>query len=78
MTINTPNSGSDQTLCVDTERPAPCINNQKTVQIAARSKHQGGINATMCDGSVRFIANSIDANLWKALSTMAGQEAARP
>ena len=32
-----------------------------SVQVAARSKHTGGIFAAMCDGSVQFISDFIDA-----------------
>jgi prepilin-type N-terminal cleavage/methylation domain-containing protein/prepilin-type processing-associated H-X9-DG protein len=42
---------------------------------AARSKHQGGVNAALCDGSVRFFANSINLDTWRALSTAYGSEA---
>jgi prepilin-type N-terminal cleavage/methylation domain-containing protein len=31
---------------------------------AARSLHTGGVQATLCDGSVRFISESVDANTW--------------
>jgi prepilin-type N-terminal cleavage/methylation domain-containing protein/prepilin-type processing-associated H-X9-DG protein len=41
---------------------------------AARSRHPGGVNASMCDGSVRFFNDSIDINLWRALATRAGAE----
>jgi prepilin-type N-terminal cleavage/methylation domain-containing protein/prepilin-type processing-associated H-X9-DG protein len=41
---------------------------------AARSKHPGGVNVGLCDGSVRFIKNSIAPNVWSALSTAAGGE----
>jgi hypothetical protein len=42
---------------------------------AARSKHEGGVNASSCDGSVRFFSNSIDLDVWRALSTAYGGEA---
>ena len=40
----------------------------------ARSRHSGGVNATMGDGSVRFIKNSISMNVWRSLSTTKGGE----
>lgn len=42
--------------------------------IGARSRHAGGVNVLLFDGSVHFIANGIDATLWKGLSTMSGYE----
>jgi prepilin-type processing-associated H-X9-DG protein len=36
---------------------------------AAGSAHPGGINAAMCDGSVKFIKNSINFNIYTALFT---------
>jgi prepilin-type N-terminal cleavage/methylation domain-containing protein/prepilin-type processing-associated H-X9-DG protein len=41
---------------------------------AARSFHTGGVNAALCDGSVRFVANNISATTWTALATIAGNE----
>ncbi|MCE9532584.1 MAG: DUF1559 domain-containing protein [Planctomycetes bacterium] len=40
----------------------------------ARSRHSGGVNVVMCDGSVRFVTNSVDPNTWKAISTINGCE----
>ncbi len=40
------------------------------------SRHTRGINVGMFDGSVQFISNTIDENVWKALLTIAGGEAA--
>lgn len=42
--------------------------------VAARSRHPGGVNVAMADGSVRFVGNSIDLELWRALSTRVGSE----
>jgi prepilin-type processing-associated H-X9-DG protein len=41
---------------------------------AARSRHPGGVNAAMCDGSVRFFSNSITWATWQALGTSKGGE----
>lgn len=40
----------------------------------ARSQHAGGVNAVMADGSGRFMADSIDLRVWRALGTRAGGE----
>ncbi|MBX6314971.1 MAG: DUF1559 domain-containing protein [Isosphaeraceae bacterium] len=41
---------------------------------AARSYHKGGVNVLFCDGSVKFIKDSINLATWRALSTMSGGE----
>jgi prepilin-type N-terminal cleavage/methylation domain-containing protein/prepilin-type processing-associated H-X9-DG protein len=40
----------------------------------ARSKHPGGVNVGMCDGSVKFIKDSINIQTWRALGTSRGGE----
>lgn len=40
----------------------------------ASSRHSGGVNAAMMDGSVRFIKDSIAPPTWWALGTQAGAE----
>lgn len=53
----------------------PCI--LRTTQkdyYAARSRHAGGVNAAMCDGSVKFFKNSINQYVWQALSSTRGGE----
>ena len=44
--------------------------------ISARSLHTGGVNASMGDGSVRFVADSIALNIWRAVGTRDGGEVA--
>ena len=39
-----------------------------------RSKHPGGVNAGMCDGSVRFIKNSVNIYTFQALASAKGGE----
>jgi prepilin-type N-terminal cleavage/methylation domain-containing protein/prepilin-type processing-associated H-X9-DG protein len=38
------------------------------------SRHPGGVNLLMGDGSVKFIKDSIDRTTWRALGTIAGGE----
>lgn len=54
----------------------PCVQQTKKnpEMFAARSRHPGGVNVAMCDGSVRFINDSIDLSVWRALSTSHGGE----
>lgn len=65
-------------ICVQTTTPLmPCTTTATTTRarmMAARSLHTGGVNAAMCDGSVRFITNNININTWRALSTSRGGE----
>ena len=41
---------------------------------AARSRHNGGVNAAMADASVRFVENEIDGIVWQAMCTRDGGE----
>lgn len=43
---------------------------------AARSNHPGGVNVLWADGSLRFVRDDVDPDLWKEMSTIGGQEAA--
>jgi prepilin-type N-terminal cleavage/methylation domain-containing protein/prepilin-type processing-associated H-X9-DG protein len=40
----------------------------------ARSKHSGGVNVWLCDGSVRFVSDRLHLTIWRALATRAGGE----
>jgi prepilin-type N-terminal cleavage/methylation domain-containing protein/prepilin-type processing-associated H-X9-DG protein len=40
----------------------------------ASSRHSGGVNVCMCDGSVKFIKQTISVNTWWALGSRAGGE----
>jgi prepilin-type N-terminal cleavage/methylation domain-containing protein/prepilin-type processing-associated H-X9-DG protein len=58
---------------------APCIGaftfwHERHVVMAARSYHPGGVNVLSCDGSVRFVPDTIESDVWLSLSSPAGGE----
>ncbi len=62
--LTTPNfTGAD---CTFYEAPAGMF--------AMRSRHPGGINAMMADGSVRFFKNTVNQTTWWGLGSKAGGE----
>jgi len=52
----------------------PCTTADVTWYTAARSSHPGGVNVAMCDGSVKFVKDSINLATWSAASTTQGGE----
>jgi prepilin-type N-terminal cleavage/methylation domain-containing protein/prepilin-type processing-associated H-X9-DG protein len=42
--------------------------------MSASSNHAGGVNALWCDGSVRFVRDSVTLPVWRAAHTRAGGE----
>ncbi|OWK43775.1 DUF1559 domain-containing protein [Fimbriiglobus ruber] len=75
MAVNTPNAGVDQS---SVDCPATAAANPDPTMIctkgganwaSARSRHTGGVNAALCDGSIQFFSNSIALSTWQALST---------
>jgi prepilin-type N-terminal cleavage/methylation domain-containing protein/prepilin-type processing-associated H-X9-DG protein len=81
MGVYTPNptSGIDSsTYCPATTNAQYDPQNPCTPQYgqhsAARSRHSGGVNTAMCDGSVQFIKNSISSGTWQALLSINGGE----
>jgi prepilin-type N-terminal cleavage/methylation domain-containing protein/prepilin-type processing-associated H-X9-DG protein len=54
----------------------PCAGAPSIIAImnAARSRHPGGVNVGLADGSVRYIKDSINLFSWRALSTTQGNE----
>ena len=54
----------------------PCAEAPSILSItnAARSRHPGGVNVGMADGSVRYVKNTVNLLSWRALSTTQGDE----
>jgi prepilin-type N-terminal cleavage/methylation domain-containing protein/prepilin-type processing-associated H-X9-DG protein len=78
MSINTPNSSAPcEGFCYGVQPPdPPCVQNtSNTAYVTARSRHPGGVNAVLGDGSVRFFSETIQLAIWRALSTAQGAEA---
>jgi prepilin-type processing-associated H-X9-DG protein len=52
------------------------INNRKDAVLnrAARSAHPGGINVALCDGSVHFLQQKVNHEVYEGLCTRSGGE----
>jgi prepilin-type N-terminal cleavage/methylation domain-containing protein/prepilin-type processing-associated H-X9-DG protein len=79
MTINGPNSTvPDNALCgtiPNTDLRMPCVAGSSTARVnSVRSRHPSGVNACFADGSVRFVADSINLTAWRAYGSMDGGE----
>jgi prepilin-type N-terminal cleavage/methylation domain-containing protein/prepilin-type processing-associated H-X9-DG protein len=84
MTLDTPNNGIDamkfSNYCIPVTNPnLPCTTatgsgSRFAMRQSARSKHTGGVNVALADGSVRFVNQNIALNNWRAASTANGGE----
>ncbi len=76
MTINTPNTSFPDQLVYYAPTTNPLMPSAPAshAENAARSRHINGVNASLCDGSVRFFSNSVPQNAWQAMGTMNGGE----
>ena len=75
-TLEPPNtaSGDQGDFCIAIAR-APCgpLGGANIVHFA-RSYHLGGVTAVSADGSVRFVSDSVDGTVFRALGTRSGGE----
>jgi len=76
---NQPDVTEQDQYCVNQRPNPPCVGNTSTglpEGIAARSRHPGGVNVTMCDGAVKFMSDNVNLDTWRFLSTSEGREPA--
>jgi prepilin-type N-terminal cleavage/methylation domain-containing protein/prepilin-type processing-associated H-X9-DG protein len=74
QTITTPNSSAPDTIengwyQMNGDPLMPAVTGDGMYS-AARSRHPLGVNAALCDGSVRFWPNTTPLDAWKALGTI--------
>jgi prepilin-type N-terminal cleavage/methylation domain-containing protein len=77
-TLLTPNTSSPDIIANgwfqvtnDPRMPAAAGAQQRN---AARSRHTGGVNGALFDGSIRFYSDSISLIVWQAMGSMSGGE----
>ncbi len=66
--VDTPNAAT----CAGPGFPGNMAN--MPMQVPPSSRHPGGVNTLMGDGTVRFVKNTIDLATWRALGTRDGGE----
>lgn len=77
-TLYTPNTSVPDAFPygLNTVPKAPYFETTSNIVVSARSHHAGGgAGAGMADGSVRFVTDAVDAELWRAAGSRAGSEA---
>ena len=64
------------TYCNNNPPNPPCAvsSGSDPTMFAARSRHPGGVQVAMCDGSADFVSETINIDTWRALSTSQGGE----
>jgi prepilin-type N-terminal cleavage/methylation domain-containing protein/prepilin-type processing-associated H-X9-DG protein len=55
--------------------PFPGNMSNMAMDVPPSSRHTGGVNCLLGDGSVRFVRDSVDLAAWRAIGTMNGGEA---
>jgi prepilin-type N-terminal cleavage/methylation domain-containing protein/prepilin-type processing-associated H-X9-DG protein len=61
-----------------TKEQMGCWQSCNSWQATARSRHSGGVQVAMCDGSTRFVRNSIATRVWYKLNSTTDGESVSP
>lgn len=71
-----PDSIYNNQFCQPHPQNPPCVvaTAEFPKMFAARSRHSGGVNTLLSDGSARFVSDSVDLETWRSLSTARGSE----
>ncbi|MFO0822014.1 MAG: DUF1559 domain-containing protein [Gemmataceae bacterium] len=71
-------TASDLTERCSGDASTPCVGtgNFGQYQLTAKSRHTGGVNLLLMDGSVKFVSNGVDVTAWQAAASPAGGEVA--
>lgn len=67
-------NGQHNYLHVDVPNHRSCGFYPTKATMPPSSRHPGGVNVVFGDGGVRFVAETIDVRIWRALGTRDGQE----
>ncbi len=54
--------------------PCAVADGSNPSRFSSRSRHPAGVQSVLCDGAVRFTAETVDINVWRAMSTTRGAE----
>lgn len=75
-TVNTPNSSAADVVnwAIPDSDPMTPVTTAGSQHNAARSRHTGGVNAALADGSIRFVRNAIPLQTWQAMGSMNGND----
>lgn len=67
-------AGREYDIDFSSSREGKTLTNVTYAAVTSRSYHPNGVNGLLADGSVRFINNTIELPVWRAMATRAGNE----
>jgi len=67
-------NGQHTYMHVDVPNRRSCGFYPTKATMPASSRHTGGVNLALCDGSVRFVSENVDLTLWRAVGSRSGSE----